>query len=369
MNTTTKAFLLTLTVVCLLVGLFPATVMAEQVVDDTVTIGVEFDNELNSRMPDSIKESFSYISIGVSKFYGNETARYLAKINVSSLDSSREITSAVFKIDRVSSTWDRDNLYYLCQVDEPWNTYNVTWNNQPNFGGTGVEGVYTSYGIFEFDFTDLSQSWVSDPDSNNGFLIMKTYETGIENELNAGEANRGQFVSTNYSTRGGETRPYLEISYATQEIEPILYWIEPYNIYTTFDLGEERVVSGVRAIVYPDKVETSTDGISWTAVAYTVASNPEDFVEILFDEQTSAQYIRVYETRSYKSVLVEMEPLLGDFNGDGQVCRTDLNILLQYRNQPASEFPEGDLDGDGRITILDARNLVLICTNPRCACN
>lgn len=220
MNTTMKVLLTALTVICLL-GIFPATVMADQVTDDTLTIGVEFDNELNSRMPDNVRKSFGYIDIGVSKFYGNETTRYIAKIDVSSLDPSREIESAIFKIDRVSSTWDRDNNYYLCLVDETWNTNSVAWNNQPNFGGTGIEGIYTSYGIFEFDFTDLVKGWDSNSDSNNGFLIMKTYEQDIKNELIAGEANRGQFASINYSISGGETRPYLEVSYATQKMEPI----------------------------------------------------------------------------------------------------------------------------------------------------
>ena len=56
----------------------------------------------------------------------------------------------------------------------------------------------------------------------------------------------------------------------------------------------------------------------------------------------------------------------GDLDGDGQVCRTDLNIILSHRNQPADVCPECDLDGDGMITALDARKLVLLCTCPRC---
>jgi pimeloyl-ACP methyl ester carboxylesterase len=57
----------------------------------------------------------------------------------------------------------------------------------------------------------------------------------------------------------------------------------------------------------------------------------------------------------------------GDFDGDYDIDREDLNILLSYRNQAASLFPEGDLDGDGVVTVLDARKLVLQCTRPRCA--
>lgn len=64
----------------------------------------------------------------------------------------------------------------------------------------------------------------------------------------------------------------------------------------------------------------------------------------------------------------------GDLDGDQDVDRDDLIILLQFRNQPVDDetYGEGndprDLDGDGIITALDARKLVTMCTRPRCAC-
>lgn len=65
---------------------------------------------------------------------------------------------------------------------------------------------------------------------------------------------------------------------------------------------------------------------------------------------------------------IPQEAIPGDLNHDGIVDRDDLNIILSYRNQPASVCPECDLDGDGMITALDARKLVLLCTCPRCVC-
>jgi VCBS repeat-containing protein len=63
------------------------------------------------------------------------------------------------------------------------------------------------------------------------------------------------------------------------------------------------------------------------------------------------------------------EPALGDLNGDTVVDMDDLNIILAARNTPA-DGPDDprDLDGDGMITALDARKLVLLCTCPRCVC-
>ncbi len=58
----------------------------------------------------------------------------------------------------------------------------------------------------------------------------------------------------------------------------------------------------------------------------------------------------------------------GDLDGDGDVDRDDLDIILAALNEPATgpDDPR-DLDGDGMITVRDARKLVLLCTRPRCA--
>jgi len=66
-------------------------------------------------------------------------------------------------------------------------------------------------------------------------------------------------------------------------------------------------------------------------------------------------------------VEIKAVSIRGDLDNDGDVDQNDLNILLTYRNQPASACPECDIDGDGVITVLDARKLVLLCTRPRCA--
>jgi len=68
------------------------------------------------------------------------------------------------------------------------------------------------------------------------------------------------------------------------------------------------------------------------------------------------------------SVVVSItQKIKGDLDGDRDVDNNDLKILLSYSNKPASACPDCDLDADGRITTLDGRKLVLLCTRPRCA--
>jgi hypothetical protein len=59
----------------------------------------------------------------------------------------------------------------------------------------------------------------------------------------------------------------------------------------------------------------------------------------------------------------------GDLNNDGNVDRDDVNWLMQYRNQSADVCPECDIDGDGIITVLDARKTVLLFTCPNGVCD
>jgi len=66
----------------------------------------------------------------------------------------------------------------------------------------------------------------------------------------------------------------------------------------------------------------------------------------------------------------EVVVIPGDLDADGDVDRNDMRLVLASRNQPASGSDDPkDLDGDGTITVLDARKVRLLCTRSRCAVN
>ena len=74
-------------------------------------------------------------------------------------------------------------------------------------------------------------------------------------------------------------------------------------------------------------------------------------------------------TAAYHGLLVAASQL-GDLDGDGDIDNDDLNLLLAELNTPVSGSTCGvrcDLNEDGAINALDARQLVARCTRPRCA--
>ncbi len=56
-----------------------------------------------------------------------------------------------------------------------------------------------------------------------------------------------------------------------------------------------------------------------------------------------------------------------DVNNDGSINRNDINLIFAARGQSVQTGDLRDLDGDGLITVNDARGCALRCTKPNCA--
>jgi hypothetical protein len=73
-------------------------------------------------------------------------------------------------------------------------------------------------------------------------------------------------------------------------------------------------------------------------------------------------------TTTLFTINADAPALPGDLDGNEIIDRKDAAIIRFHLRQPAAVFPAADLDGDGTITVLDARKLVRLCTYRRCVC-
>lgn len=74
------------------------------------------------------------------------------------------------------------------------------------------------------------------------------------------------------------------------------------------------------------------------------------------------------QAASLPAFTTTLVPRLGDIDNDGDVDSDDLAKINAALNTKANGPNDlRDLDGDGRITGLDTRRLVTLCTRPRCA--
>ena len=64
-------------------------------------------------------------------------------------------------------------------------------------------------------------------------------------------------------------------------------------------------------------------------------------------------------------LLLRPIPLKGDLDGDGNIDMDDINLVMSLISS-GSYDPNADINGDEVINVLDARQLVLKCTNPNC---
>jgi len=97
---------------------------------------------------------------------------------------------------------------------------------------------------------------------------------------------------------------------------------------------------------------------------------------IAFDPATARIFLSGTDTyaqhnRAIITVLTPVDPLIpevsGDVDGNSAVNRDDIFEIINCLYQPVATCPKADIDGDGRITVLDARKVVLLCDRPYCA--
>lgn len=141
---------------------------------------------------------------------------------------------------------------------------------------------------------------------------------------------------------------------------------ETYGLTITH-IGDDEVSSFTATDILTSLNTIHQYSIDWEALAQN-----EKGVTIQIDSNGDGTFENIFTSDSEltQDEFMTATAIPGDLDGDSDVDRNDLNILLADRNKSVGDSACGtacDLDGDGTITALDARKLVLLCTRPRCA--
>jgi len=102
-------------------------------------------------------------------------------------------------------------------------------------------------------------------------------------------------------------------------------------------------------------------------VTFTYSSNgvagTTDTIRVCTLDNTGQQLCSQNVTKDW----IRGAALVCDVDGDGDVDRNDINLIFAARGTRVQPGDPRDLDGDGLITVNDARGCVLRCTRPNCA--
>jgi hypothetical protein len=202
--------------------------------------------------------------------------------------------------------------------------------------------------------TTLASPAMAGATSGDGEYVEGT-EVVVTSTPNAG------FAFLNWTDGGTVVSTSAEYRF-TAEVnrELVANFVPTYTIETSASPTEGGTTGGGGTFVSGESVTvqaSANDGysfVNWTEGEVIVSSSANYTFTASVDRELVANFV------ANPPVTIQ-----GDLDGDADVDRTDLGLIVAARNTLASEPNDPcDLDHDGKITVLDARILVTLFTRP-----
>ncbi|MCO4806391.1 MAG: DNRLRE domain-containing protein [Flavobacteriales bacterium] len=225
------------------------------------------DAQLNNRIAHAdVPHGDTYLFMAKAGTNGGEIAtnRGIIKFDLSSLPSSLTIDSALISLTYHPTTVNNQhqwtsgsNACVLQRVLESWHSDSVTWNNAPAITTesqvTLPQTATATQNTGDIDVTQIAQKWVSQPDSNFGFLFRLVNEEGYR---------RQTYASSDDGTIANH--PVLRV------------------VYSCGQLGQKDVESQHRVRVVGDIIQVQSNEPISTLRLYDLRGN---MVQSTFDSQ------------------------------------------------------------------------------------
>ena len=302
--------------------------------------------------------------------------------------------NASFSFSREQDGFEAVNTYYHIDSFMRYINNELGLNIMPyqyaggvQFDPHGLNGADNSHYIRSTGQLSFGEGGVDDAEDAD--VIIHELGHGLHDWVTNGSASRveglgegtGDYLGQSYSRAFNQWTPN----------DPQFHWFFNWDGHNEFWSGRitnyaPQYPSGLTGMIHTDGQIWSTclmriwDKIGRQDTDRAVLQGLSMTTDRSNQEDAAQTVLQAAENMAYAGGVVHlMEGILqncgynvramstADLNEDGRVDLQDLLRLLRRRGQSAAEDDPADRDHDGRITVLDARQLVLNCTSPRCA--
>lgn len=232
-------------------------------------------------------------------------------------------------------------------------------DGQPEIGVAGA----TRYAVFE---TNGSLKWaavVQDGSSNRtGSSVFDFEDDGSAEVVYSDELKLWVFRGTD-----GAVLFQTALSSCTWHEYPLVADVDGDNQAEILAVANNNCGYGPQRGIYvygtPDEEWVLTRQI-WNQHTYHITNvNPDGSIPVVEENNWQVPGLNNFRLNTFGQY--EGPPC--DIDLDGDVDINDISAILAARNTTAVPGDARDVDEDGLITLNDARQCVLTCTNPRCA--